>query len=185
MKTTQNYLKARRVLESLRGSAKFKFVAILAITSIGIAVTFSYADSDGNQSEHGVAGTWISIEGAGSQLQTFMSDGRLIGSIGVNIITHNGPGGGNELAAPAQGEWVRVGNREFATTAYSQLSSPDSPTGFTHLIKLAGNYTLDKSSDVLTLTGATITGYLPDGTVQFGPFPGGAVTHFKRVIVGE
>jgi len=140
------------------------------------------ADSDGSQSERGLAGTWISDEA--SSLVSFMSDGRMIASIPINIPTHNGPGGGNELAAPAHGEWVRTGNHEFASTVFAQLSSPDSPTGFTHFIKGTGNYTLTKTADELTLTDPTVTVYFPDGTVQFGPFPGG-VTHFKRVVVGQ
>ena len=44
-----------------------------------------------------------------------MSDGRLIGSVPINIPTENGPGGSYELAAPAQGEWIRTGNHEFAS----------------------------------------------------------------------
>ena len=92
------------------------------------------------------------------------------------------PGGGNELAAPAHGEWIRIGHREFAVTSFSILSSPDSPAGFTHLIKLNGTYKLNRISDELTLTAATISVFLPDGTLQFGPFPG-SVLHFKRVAV--
>src|SRR6185436_6610138 len=104
--------------------SKTKFLVILAITGIGIAATLSHADSDGNQSERGLAGTWIAVDG--TSLESFMSDGRRIGSIPINIPTHNGPGGGNELAAPEQGEWVRTGNREFVSTAFAYLSSPDS-----------------------------------------------------------
>jgi len=173
------------MLNQLTGLArltKTKFLVILAITGVGIAATLSHADSDGNQSERGLAGTWITDDG--SSLQSFMSDGRLIGSIPINIPTHNGPGGGNELAAPAMGEWVRTGNREFVSTAFAQLSSPDSPIGFTHLFKGTANYTLNKAADELTLVSAMITIYFPDGTVQFGPFPGSAL-HFKRVIAGQ
>jgi hypothetical protein len=161
---------------------KSKFLSILAVTALMLTATFLRADSDGNESERGVAGTWISVEGGGALIQSFMSDGRLIGAIPVNILTGNGPGGEGELAAPGHGEWIRIGNREFATTSFSQLSHPI--VGFTHLIKLTGNYKLDKTSDVLTLTNPMTSVYFPDGTLQFGPFPG-AVTHFKRVIVGQ
>ena len=115
---------------------------------------------------------------------SFTSDGRMIASIPINITTHNGPGGGNELASAQHGEWVRIGGHEVATTSFAMLSSPDSPSGLTHLIKLTGNYTLDKTTDVLTLNNPMIGVYLPDGTLQFPPFPG-AVTHFKRVVVGQ
>ena len=169
-------------LTGLARQTKTKLLVILAITGVGIAATLSHADSGGNQSERGLAGTWISVEGGGSSIASFMSDGRLISSIPVNILTGNGPGGEAELAAPAHGEWIRIGNGEFATTQFSQLSHPS--VGFTHLIKLTGNFTLDKTSDVLTGTNPMIGVYLPDGTLQFPPFPG-VVTHYKRLIVGQ
>ena len=159
---------------------KSQFLSILAVTALMLTATFSRADSDGNQSERGVAGTWISDDRA--NLLSFMSDGRLIGSIPINILTGLGPNGEGELAAPAHGEWVRTGNREFASTAFVQNSHPS--VGFTHLIKLTGTWKLSKTSDELTLTAATITVFFPDGTLQFGPFPG-AVIHFKRVVVGQ
>src|SRR5689334_8778100 len=74
----------------LPGLTKTKFLVILAITGAGIAATLSHADSDGNQSERSLAGTWIAEDG--TSLESFMSDGRRIGSIPVNIPTHNGPG---------------------------------------------------------------------------------------------
>ena len=159
---------------------KTKFLSILAVTALVLTATFLHADSHGNQSERGLAGTWISDDGA--NLLSFMSDGRSIGSIPINILTGLGPNGEGELAAPAHGEWVRTGNHEFASTAFVQNSHPS--VGFTHLIKLTGNYKLNKTSDELTLTHAMIGVYLPDGTLQFPPFPG-AVIHFKRVIAGQ
>src|SRR5438874_2021507 len=126
-----NMLKSSTWLARL---TKTKFLVILAIIGIGIAATLSHADSDGNQSERGLAGTWISVDGGvGGLIQSFMSEGRVIGSIPINILTGNGPGGEGELAAPAYGEWIRIGNREVATTEFSQLSHPS--VGFTHLIK--------------------------------------------------
>lgn len=163
---------------------KTRFLSLAGATALLLTGIFLHADSDGNQSERGLAGTWISTEGGGAQLTSFMSDGRAIGSVPINIATHNGPGGGNELAAPSHGEWIRTGNREFASTSFSILSSPDAAAGFTHLIKLTGNWRLNKTSDELTLESAMIGVYLPDGTLQFPAFPG-AVTHFKRVIVGQ
>jgi hypothetical protein len=160
--------------------SKSQFLSILAVTALMLTGILLHADSDGNQSDRGVAGTWISDDGG--NLVSFMSDGRSLGSIPINILTGLGPHGEGELAAPAHGEWVRTGNRQFASTSFVQNSHPS--VGFTHLIKLTGTWKLNKTSDDLTLTGATITGFLPDGTLQFGPFPG-AVTHFKRVIVGQ
>lgn len=161
---------------------KTKCVSMFAVSALLLTAIFLRADSDGNQSERSLTGTWISDDGG--NLVSFMSDGRQIGTIPINIPTHNGPGGGNELAAPAQGEWVRTGNREFVSTAFSQLSSPDSLIGFTHLVKLTANYTLNKAADEITLTNPMIAVYLLDGTLQFPPFPG-AVTHFKRVVAGQ
>ena len=162
---------------------KSKFLSILAVTALVLTATFSRADSNGNQSEqNGLPGTWLSTEFGGANIVSFMSDGRTIGSIAINILTGNGPGGTSELAAPAHGEWIRTGNREFTSTAYSILSSP--LVGFTHLVKLTGNYKLNKTGDELTLTGAMIEVFLPDGTPQFPPFPGG-ILHFKRVIAGQ
>jgi hypothetical protein len=159
---------------------KAKFLSLFASIAVLLTAIFLHADSDGNQSERGVAGTWISDDGG--NLMSFMSDGRSIGSIPINILTGVGPNGEGELAAPAHGEWVRTGNREFASTSFVQNSHPS--VGFTHLIKLTATWTLNKTSDELTLNSATITGFLPNGTLQFGPFPG-AVIHFKRVIVGQ
>jgi hypothetical protein len=183
MNIKQICTKAGLLLGSLPQRVKIKYLAILCITSIALAATLSHADSDRNQSSQGLAGTWVSLEGGGN-LVSFTSDGRMIASIPINITTHNGPGGGNELASAAHGEWIRIGRHEVATTSFSMLSSPDSPSGLTHLIKLTGNYTLDQATDVLTLTNSMIGVYLPDGTLQFPPFPGG-VPHFKRVVVGQ
>ena len=161
---------------------KTKLLLMLAITAVVISATFLRADPGGNQSENGLAGTWISLEFGGVNIVSFMSDGRMTYTAPINIATGNGPGGIDELAAPAPGEWIRTGNREFTSTAFSVLSSP--PVGSAHLVKLIGNYSLNKTSDELTLTSGTISVYLPDGTLQFPPFPGGT-EHFKRVIAGQ
>jgi hypothetical protein len=113
-------------------------------------------------------------------LVSFMSDGRTIYSIPLTILTGNGPGGSSELAGPAHGEWIRTGNHEFASTAYSLLSSPT--VSLTHLVKLTGIYKLNETSDELTLTG-TVSVFFPDGTLQFS-FPSGPA-HFKRVVAGQ
>jgi hypothetical protein len=162
---------------------KSKFLSILAVTALVLTATLSRADADGNQPEqNGLAGTWISVEFGGSSIVSFMSDGRSIFTGPINILTGNGPGGTSELASPAAGEWIRTGNREFASTAFSVLSSPT--VGFTHLVKLTGTYELNRTSDELTLTAAMVAVFLPDGTPQFPPFPGGIV-HFKRVVAGQ
>ena len=187
-KQKTNTERPNRMINTLNQSTELprlsqtKFLPILGVSALVLTAALSRADSDGNQSERGLAGTWIAEDG--TSLESFMSDGRQIGSIPINIPTHNGPGGGNELAAPEHGEWVRTGNREYVSTVFAYLSSPDSPTGFTHLFKGTGHFTLNKAEDELTEDNTMITIYFPDGTVQFGPFPGGVV-HFKRVIAGQ
>src|SRR3954468_14222784 len=113
-------------------NSKQKIVSILTLTVAVITATLLHAQPSDEHEQNGLPGTWISVESGGAQLASFMSDSRMIGSIPINIATHNGPGGGNELAAPNQGEWIRTGNREFASTAFSILSSPDPAAGITH-----------------------------------------------------
>jgi hypothetical protein len=172
------------MLNQLTGLArltKTKFLVILAITGVGIAATFLHADSGGTQPEHNtLAGTWKSEEFGGSNLASFMSDGRMTYTIPLTILTGNGPGGSSELAAPAPGEWARTGNREFVFTAYSVLSSPT--VAFTHLVKLTSTLRLNDTSDEFTQSG-TVSVYFQDGTLQ-GSFPG-EETHFRRVIAGQ
>jgi hypothetical protein len=164
-------------------SINTKLLSILAAGAIMFCATSSRADSDADKSDqNSVAGTWISKEAGGSMLVTFLSDGRMILSTTINILTGNGPGGSSELASTSHGEWSRASNRTFVTTAYSILSSPI--VGFTHLVKLNGTYTLNKTSDELTLVSPMVSVFFPDGTPQFPPFPG-AVTHFRRVVAGE
>ena len=164
---------------------KTKLLLILAITGAVIAATFLRADSSRNQPEHNtLAGTWITTDPGSAGLNSYMSDGRVIDTGAINILTGNGPGGTSELASPAVGEWIRTGHHEFAATLFSVLSSPD--VGFTHLVKLTNTLKLNETGDELTLTGATVTVFFPDGTVQFGPFPAGGIPlHLKRVVVGQ
>ena len=151
-------------------------LALLAVTAVLLAATFLHADSGGTQPEHNtLAGTWKSEEFGGSNLASFMSDGRMTYTIALTIFP-----GSSEIAAPAPGEWARTGNREFVSTAYSPLSNPTD--GFTQLVKLTDKYILNDKSDELTKTG-TITFYAPDGTPQ-GSIPT-EETHFRRVIAGQ
>ena len=152
---------------------KTKLLLILAITGVVIAATFSRADSDRNQPEHNtLAGTWICIDPGIAIVNSYMSDGRVIDSGAVNI--------GPEFASPAQGEWTRTGHHDFAATLFAVLSSPTAA----HFVKFTNTLKLNENSDELTLTAATISVFNPDGTLQFGPFPG-SVLHFKRVVVGQ
>jgi len=164
------------------GLTKTKFLSILAVSALVLTATFLRADPGEDQPEHnGLAGTWIVVEpSSGPGLVSFMSDGRTIGSIPITILTGNGPGGSSELASPSHGEWIRTGKHEFASTAYSLLSSPT--VAFTHLVKLTNTLKLNETGDELTQTG-TVSVYFPDGTLQFS-FPGG-VTHSKRVVAGK
>ena len=162
--------------------ARTKCLSILAITGVVIAATFLHADSDEQSNHNTLAGTWMSLEFGGTSIVSFMSDGRSIFTGAINIATGNGPGGMDELASPAPGEWMRTGNREFSSTSFSVLSSP--PVNSAHLVKLNNTWKLNKTSDELTGTSAMISVFLPDGTLQFGPFPG-SIVHFKRVIAGQ
>jgi len=155
---------------------KSRVLALSAVTTVLLAATFLHADSGGTQPEHNtLAGTWKSEEFGGSNLASFMSDGRMTYTIALTIFP-----GSTEIAAPAPGEWARTGNRQFVSTAYSPLSTP--AAGFTHLIKLSDTFVLNDTSDELTKTG-TLTIYSPDGTVQ-ASFPT-EETHFRRVIAGQ
>src|SRR5438876_373492 len=99
---------------------KIRVLDLLAVTAVPLAATFLHADSGGAQPEHNtVAGTWKSEEFGGSNLASFMSDGRMTYTIPLTIFP-----GSSEIAAPAPGEWVRTGNRRFVSTAYSPLSNP-------------------------------------------------------------
>ena len=162
--------------------SKTKFLSLLAVTALVLTATLSHADSHGNQPGHNeLAGTWISTDlGSTVNLVSYMNDGRMLYTVPITLLTGNGPGGTSELGAPAPGEWIRTGNREFASTAYSLLSSPT--VAFTHLVKLTSTLKLNETSDELTQTG-TVSIYFPDGTLQFS-FPG-AETHFKRVVAGQ
>ncbi len=158
-------------------------LSALAVTTLLLTTPFAGANSGEDQPQQdGLAGTWISIAQDAPNISSFMSDGRVIASIPLDILTGNGPGGTSELAAPSQGEWKRTGNRTFVSTSYSLLSSP--LVGFTHRVKLANIWTLNKAGDELTLTDSMVTVFLPDGTPQFPPFSG-SIVHFKRVIAGQ
>jgi hypothetical protein len=164
-------------------NSKQTLLSVLVVSAVAITGTIWHAQAGENERDrNGLAGTWVSVEGGGQNMLSFMSDGRSIGSIPINILTGIGPNGEGELAAPAHGEWIRTGNHEFSSKAFVLNSHPS--VGFTHLVKLTGNYHLDNATDLLTLTDAMIAVYLPDGNLMFPPFPG-AVTHFKRVIVGN
>ena len=161
------------------------FLSILAVSALALTAAFSRADFDRNQPEENtLAGTWVATDPGTADLNSYMSDGRVIDSGPINILTGNGPGGTSELASPAHGEWIRTGHHQFAATLYSVLSSPE--VGFTHLVKLTNTLELNDTSDELTLTAATVPVFFPDGTVQFGPFPAGGIPlHHKRVVVGQ
>jgi hypothetical protein len=164
-------------------NSKQKLLSVMALSAIAITGTLLSSQANEEQNDRNdIAGTWVSIEFGGGNIVSFMSDGRSIGSIPINLNVGNGPNGEGELAGPAHGEWIRTGNHQFSLTSYNSLSHPS--VGLTHLIKLTGHYTLDKATDLLTLTDPMIAVYLPDGNLQFPPVPG-AVTHFKRVIVGH
>src|SRR5436309_2636149 len=103
---------------------KTKFLVMLAVAAVVIAATFVHADSDRNRPESNtLAGTWLSnIEpGVPPGLLSYMTDGRVIYSRPITLLT--GPGS-SVLVGVAQGEWIRTGHHEFASTMFQFASGP-------------------------------------------------------------
>jgi hypothetical protein len=138
-------------------------------------------DGDGNQSwRQNLAGTWKSAAepGVPPQLASFMSDGRLIFSRTITVVT--GPTS-VELVGTGHGEWIRTGQHEFASTMFLIRSGPS--VEFTGLVKVTSTYTLNRNSDQLTSTG-TVYIYDADNNLLFSfPSPGSGV--YNRVTVGQ
>jgi hypothetical protein len=159
---------------------KSKFLLALAITGLMAGATLSRADSDGSQSEQGLAGTWISSAepGVPPSLFSFMSDGRLIFS--RTIVTPTGPSS-FELVGTGHGEWIRKGRDEFASTMFLLRSGPTAD--FTGLVKVTSTFKLDRKTDQITSAG-TVYIYDAGGNLLFSfPSPGSGV--YSRVTVGQ
>ena len=159
---------------------KYKFVATLAVLALVLTTTLSSADSDANRSEqNGLAGTWLNNgePGVPPSLFSFMSDGRVIFSRTITVPTPFG----FELAGTGQGEWIRTGHHEFASTIFLLRSGPT--VEFTGLVKVTSAFKLNRNSDQLLQTG-TVSIYDASGTLLFSfPVPGAGV--FNRVTVGR
>ena len=144
-----------------------------------LTAIFSYADSGQNRLEHNnLEGTWLSkIEpGVPPGLLSYMSDGRVIYSRPITLLT--GPGS-SLLVGSAQGEWIRTGPHQFASTMFQFASGPG--VEFANLVKLTDTLTLKDSSDEMTLT-RMVSVFNPDGTLLIS-FPFTQV--FKRVVAGQ
>ena len=159
---------------------KSKFLSILAVTGVLLAIPFSRADSDGNQSgRNELAGTWMSNAepGAAPNLISFMADGRVIFTRPITV----NPGPFSELVSTGHGEWIRTGNHEFVSTAIFLRSA--SAVEFTGFVKVISVFKLNRNSDQLASTGTVFISDA-DGNPLFSfPSPGSGV--FKRVLAGQ
>jgi hypothetical protein len=159
---------------------KTKVLSILAITGVVIAAAFFRADAGANQPVHTtVAGTWSDIETGGTDLVSFMSDGRMIYSIPPLIFGGNAPKDAL-LASTVHGEWIQTGTHEFAYTAFAFNSTLT--VAFTRYVKINATLKLDDTTGELTVN-ATISVFFPDGTLEHS-FPG-ATRVFKRIVAGQ
>ena len=156
-----------------------KTLCILAVTALVLMATFLHADSDGNQSDrNSLAGTWISAPQPGdlSALVSYMSDGRVIFSRAITVVSPSGV----ELVGTGHGEWIRTGHNEFAVTAFFIRSGPS--VVFTGFVKITYTVKLDSVSDQLTNTGTTSI-FGADGTLLVS-FPDEPAV-FKRIVAGQ
>ena len=159
---------------------KTKLLLILAVAGVVITAAFFRADAGANQPVHNtVAGTWINFESGRANLASFMSDGRMIYSIPLTILTGNGPGT-SELAGPAHGEWIQTGTHEFAYTAFALNSTLI--VAFTRYVKVNATLKLNDTWGELTQTW-TISVFFPDGTLDVS-FQG-PTRVFKRIVAGQ
>ena len=169
-------------LTTLPRLTKTKFLAILAITGVVLAATFLHAASGGNQpQQNNLAGTWLAENEPGVNtplLTTYISDGSLISSRCVIVPT--GPTS-VELISAGQGEWIRTGHREFASTRLFIRSGPT--VEFTGLVKLTETIKLNDASDQITTSG-TLSIYDADNNLLF-EFTGGPSRIARRVTVGQ
>jgi hypothetical protein len=186
MKIKQHYMRAGRVLNLLLRSAKGKFLAILAITAIGVAVTLSHADPGGSQpDQNNLAGAWLKPNGQDGLtplLTTFTSDGTLSATRCIMLPT--GPLSA-ELVSTGHGQWVRTGHNEFtATTIFLRSGIANgSAIEFTGLVKLIQTLTLNRAGDQLTSVG-TLYIYDADGHLLFPAAPG-TPSVATRIIAGQ
>jgi hypothetical protein len=166
--------------------SKAKFLSILAVVALGVAATFSHADSDRNQPEHNhLIGAWLKPNGDGGLtpvLTTFQTDGTLISS--RCIIVPTGPTSA-ELVSTGHGQWVRTGPDEFmATTVYLRSGIGSGPSvEFTGLVKTVETIIVNRSGDQITRTG-TLYIYDADNNLLFPPGPPVA-TVAGRIIAGQ
>ena len=159
---------------------KTTFLSILAITGVVITAAFFRADAGATQPVHTtVAGTWSDIETGGTDLLSFMSDGRMIYSIPALIHGGNAPKD-VLLSGLAHGEWIQTGTHEFAYTAFALNSTLS--VAFTRYVKVNATLMLNDTSGELTQN-ATISVFFPDGTLDVS-FQGATLV-LKRIVAGQ
>src|SRR5437868_1013310 len=101
--------------------SKTKFLSILAVSALVFTSALLRADSDGNQSDKGLVGTWLKgDEGSPNTplLTTFMSDGSVISTRTVVL------GNGFQFVSTGHGQWARTGHHEFTSTIFFFRSGP-------------------------------------------------------------
>jgi len=160
---------------------KAKLLSLFACSALLLTGIFLHADSDGNQSDRSLVGTWLKANGEGGLaplLTTYMSDGNLTSSRPVTVPT--GPTS-VELISAGQGQWIRTGHHEFASTRFFIRSGPT--VEFTGLVKLTEVLTLNRAGDQLTAVG-TLFIYDADNNLLFPPGPG-PTTVATRVTAGQ
>ena len=180
MNVKQTYMNASLAMKSFLRSTKSKPLLILAVAALLIPATFLHANSDNDQSDRDLPGTWLSNAepGVPPSLCSFMSDGRAIFS--RTIITPTGPSS-FELVGTGHGEWIRTGRDEFAATFFLLRSGPT--VDFTGLVKVTSSFKFNRHSDQITQVG-TVYIYDAGGNQLFSfPTPGSGV--FKRIIAGQ
>ena len=112
-----------------------KFLSILAVSVLVFSAPFLRADAGPDHgANNSLTGTWLSAPTPQfpPTLASFMSDGRVIFSRPVTVVT--GPGT-FALVSTGHGEWVRTGHNEFAFTMY--LLAGETSVEFNILIKVA------------------------------------------------
>jgi hypothetical protein len=142
-----------------------------------------HEDSDRSENSDALLGTWIvhvSVDpntvppGTPSSVLNF-TQLDTFGAGGGFVESNNGPGAGQP---PGQGNWVRTGRHQFATT---QLRLGfDAAHNFTGFNKIRSTLTLNKKGDEFTES-SQVDITLPNGTLL--PFHPGATSHGVRMPI--
>jgi hypothetical protein len=159
--------------------SKTKFLSILAVSALVFTSALLRADSDGNQSDKGLVGTWLKgDEGSPNTplLTTFMSDGSVISTRTVVL------GNGFQFVSTGHGQWARTGHHEFTSTIFFFRSGPT--VEFAGLVKAVETITLNRGSDQISRFW-TLYIYDENNNLVFPAVPDPVPHVCKRVIAGQ